>query len=284
MHVKPLEGSQQVKYRLLSAEKKSVTRVSESGEPLYDKPIRDLAPKVLVRDIETGSKVMIGNVVGYEVKNLENGQTINRPRFKGVRFVNQEVLVDATKNELYQYMERHNANESNPFRDRTKPAVYYRVDPKKKALKEYHTISMKGEAITWISAADHIELKSINDGLPKEMKVDMNKSWDEIKTEMLRLADKDPVTVMKYSRNRPLIVRLTIMECENYGILMWEEDRREWFFNDSETTTIANVQVGSDRYVALAEFLLSTKEENGRKILKQIQTKLKKFLNQGSPD
>jgi hypothetical protein len=281
MHVRPLAPGEVRIYRLIAADQLSSMQTDEAGNKLYNKPSRGISRQSFARDIETGERVMIGNVVSSTFIDRPDGsrQTIHKTAMPKFHQGNCRCTEDDFA--TVQYMERHDGNIDNPFRDKKKAPVFYCVNPKRKALDETNKVMVMAEALVWVGNADHTEIKAINDGLPDGLKINMNNDWEVIKGDMLKLTAKDPISVMKVSHNQLAVAKIAIMECENFGILMWDDKSRKWFYNDKEQETVASIEIGTNRIDGLLEYFGS--DDEGKKTYKRMVTKLKKFLNAGAP-
>ena len=282
MHVKQLApGEPAAIYRLIAADQKSAMVTDEKGNPINNNPAKSLAKQTLVRDIETGMKVMIGNVTSIKYRKDKDGNDVPVEVTSPPKFVRGNMRVTQDDFATMQYMERHDGNQDNPFRDKKKMPVYYRVNPKKKAMEETHQLSMLGEAIMWVSACDLMEIKAINSKLPDGMKLNMNNDFEIIKMELLKKTKDNPIEVMKASSNRAALIKVHIMEAENFNIIMWDEESRNWFYNDAEQETITTIEIGTDRVNGMVDYF---RTEEGKKLYMRMAGKLKKFLNMGSPN
>lgn len=277
MHVKPLVDGEVRIYRLIAADHPSAMVENKDGIRLNNNPARALSRQTEVYDITTGDKVMIGNVVSKKYITLPDGSNAEVGVTAPIKF--RDATVRLTKNDFasVQYMERHDGNIDNPYRDKKKQAFFYRVDPKKKAAVANNDIMMKADAILWVSGASLHELKSCAKSLPEGMKVNTDQEVEGMKADLLRLADKNPIAVLKASTDAKSIAKILIMESENYNIIMFEEEKREWFFNDDMVETITTVEIGKNKIEGLLEFFAT--DEDGKKRYKQIEAKLKRFLN-----
>lgn len=288
MHVKPLKSGEKVTYQLIEATKKSPTKKTEDDEPLNNSPSWRSAKRTMVKDIETGELVEISCVVGTKPFVYDDGPNKGKTQMQDVldvlKFNSSGVLEISDQDPfgMYQYAELHSANESNPFRDPNKPAKYFRLDAQKAAISESNKLLMKGEALAWIGSCDHIEIKAINTSLPDGFKLNMESDYEVIKAKLMELTDKDHIMVMKASNNKAAIAKITVMECEKYKIILWEEQSRKWFYNDEKMATIAEIEIGKNRYDGLVEVFKSGDE--GKKLYKRLTTTLEKFLNLGRPN
>jgi hypothetical protein len=288
MHVRPLAKDEVVIYQLIESTKLSPNAVDdETGEKKMNSPKWKSARQTMVRDFETGESVVIGCVVGQKPVTIKEGpnrgQIFNEDVLSVLKFDNGGFLkLSASDFGMYQYAERHSANESNPFRDASKQAKYFRLDPKRKAVGDSQNLTMKGDALAWIGTCDHIEIKAINESLPDGYKLNMESDYEVIKAQLLKLTDNDPIMVMKASNNKRAIVKITVMECEKFQIILWEENKREWFYNDDKMETLAKIEIGKNRYDGMVEFFKSN--EKGPQAYKRLETKLRKFLNMGAPN
>lgn len=281
MQVRPLQKGEFVIYRLIEADKVSPNAVDKNGRPVNNNPSWQSAKQTLVRDIETGEKVMIGNVVNVKPEKNFDGTTRYVDVTAPMKFTDANLRVDDQTFATYQFAERHDANMDNPFRDQSKPAKYYRVDVKKRALSENNKNAILADALSWINTCDHIEIKAINKSLPDGFKLNLDSDFEIIKSELFKLTMKDPIMVMKASNNRQAIAKIICMEAEYFHIILWEEKERKWFFNDEKMEDLATIEIGKNRIDGLVEFL---KTENGKKFYLRLSNRLKKYLNQGAPN
>lgn len=277
MRVQLLKEGEFVIYRLIEADKISPNATDMEGGPVYQSPVRNLARMSRVFDIEKKQPILIGNVVELIPKTDSNGNQVIEEICKGISFTDGMIQVGADKNNTYQYLERHNANRDNIFRNPTLQAVYYRVDPRKKAIEETNKFDILTDALAWIqSGADAKEFMAINNNLPEGKKVDMNQSEKGIKAAFYKLAMEDPMLVMKSSSHALAILKITVMECERYNIILWDESDRKWFFNSEKVEDLVTVEIGTDRVAGLVEYLRTTE---GRKKHAQLKNKLNMFLS-----
>jgi len=286
MWVKPLKPGEVVTYQLAEATEISSTHTGEKGEPKLKSPSWKSARQTMVRDFETGENVIIGCVVARKPFTIKEGPSKSQVGYEEVlgtlKFPGGFLKCTHENFEEYQYAERHSANGSNPFRDPNKPIKYYRLDAKKAAISNSNNLLMKGEALAWIGTADHIEIKAICSSLPDGFKINLDSDFEVIKDELLKLTDKQPILVMKVSNNKATIAKITVMECERFQIIMWDEEKRIWFYNDEKMETLANIEIGQNKYDGMVQVF--KKEENGRKIYQRLESRLKKFLNLGKPN
>lgn len=282
MQVKPLVGEEYVIYRLLASDTDSPNIVDDQGKPIKCNPVRVLARQTLVQDFETGNKVMIGNVVSHKPIKKEDGSYRYEDVTKSIRFDDGFYRVNADQNATYEYLERHNANASNIFRDRKQPAVYYKVDAKKVAMTLNNKNAMLADALSWVSSADDKEIKAINEFLPIGKKLNMESHFEVIKGELFKITLEDPIMVMKASSNRDAISKIVVMESEYFNIIIWDEQTRKWFFNEEGQEELVTLEIGKNRIGGLVEYFFSGAE--GKKCYKRVESRLKKFLNIGNPN
>lgn len=289
MHVKPLQKGEVVTYQLIESTKVSPVKTNDkTGEKLNNSPSWRSARYTMVKDFETGELVEISCVVGSKPFTYNDGPNKGRSGMQDVldtlKFSSSGILeiTSDTPFGLYQFAERHSANDSNQFRDPHKQAKYFRLDPKRSSVLESNKLLMKGEALAWVGTCDHIEIKAINASLPDGYKLNMESDYEVIKAKLMELTDKEPIMVMKASNNKAAIAKIAVMEAEKFLIILWEEKTREWFYNEEKMETIAMLEIGKNRYDGLVEFFKSSKE--GNRMYQRLETRLKKFLNLGKPN
>jgi hypothetical protein len=281
MHVKNLRDGEVAIYQLIGAGEISPNRKTQDDDPVYKNPSWQSSRTTMVRDIETGDVVMIGNVTGKR-PNPAKTKNNNEPEFidllSPMKFVNGFLRLTHLDNPTFQYAERHNANQSNPFRDESKKARYFRVDPKRQAIADNARREILADALSWVMTCDKKEIEAINKQLPDGFKLNMDDHMEVIVGKLFDYTQKDPVTVMKASGDKKTIAKITVLEAEKYQIIIWDNDNRTWFFNDEKMEEIHKVPIGKNRVDGLVE---SFGTPDGHKYYLRVITRLKKFLNRG---
>lgn len=284
MHVRPLKNGEFVIYRLIKADEISPNIVDKDDVKITNNPSWSTAKFTWVNDLELGQKVQIGNVTGLEAKRDDKGNITNPPVYTEkctpAKF-NPNCRVDYTANATYEFLERHDANLDNPFRDQSKPPKFYRVDVKKRALTENNKNAILADALSWINTCNHTEVKAINASLPDGKKLNMDSDYEVIKSELFKLTKEDPIMVMKASTHRQAIAKIVVMECEFFQIILWEEGDRKWFFNNEKQEDITTIDIGKNRIDGMVDFF---KTDEGKKMYMRLTTRLRMFLNNGSPN
>jgi hypothetical protein len=280
MRVTPLKGV--AIYRLIKSDEISPTATDINGNKKFSNPSWKSADKFQIRDIETGQMVLIGNVVSVKAVKEPNGALRYDPVTAALKFTDGTLRITDKEQATYEAAERHNANRDNPFRDDSKPAIYYRIDARKYAASQNNKNAILAESLMWVTNLDHIKIKALNQDLPDGKKLNLDSEYEVIKDQLFKLTQEDPIMVMKASDNRATIAKIVVMECERFQIILWDNEKRVWFFNDEKQLTIMEVEIGKNRIDALAEF--GKTDDEGRKFFIKMQQRLSKFLNKGAPE
>lgn len=268
MHVKPLQEGQTAIYRLMGSGKlhpKSKKPINPSG--------LSLKGKTTVIDRKTRRPVTIMNVAAYIPTELPSGDTKMVPRAQRAVWGKEGILaVNASQPELYAFLERHNANASNEFRDPSRRPLFFRVNRELEREEKMISNDLELEARLLVRDAGPSELKSIAEGFDKNPNMDIG----DLRIMLSNMAKQRPLQVIKHSNNKALKRKIFIKEGHDQFLILYQEAEKTWHWNnpDMENTEICRVEVGEDKYEKLAEVL---KSPAGRKHERTLHAELQKL-------
>lgn len=267
LHVKPLGEGEIAKYRLKKTDQTDVTRTEESsGQKLKHQQVYSFVGRKRIYDPFNKKRVMIENVSSFKHIKLPDGQTKEEAIVARLLFDRTgEIVLTERDNEKYAFMERMDENESNEFRDPKVTAKFYRVDPKKQAMKELENDYVKVDALVWVRDAKETELRTIYNALDKETRKDINADdLEQLKKGIFKLAEKSPILVLKASTNKVAKVKVQCMDAERYRVITFDEGDagagRRWVSIAGKPETICVVEPGVHKIDGLVSFFLKDQE------------------------
>ncbi len=260
MQVRPLKEGEKVIYRLVGAgrlDPKTKTPIFAAG--------LSLKGKTMVKDKKTGTMKLIMNVAGYRPIEMPDGTIRNEPIPGRVVFgKSNDITVTSNDPELYGFLERHNANESNPHRDTGRRALFFRVDTSKIAEKKILDEDLELEARLYVRDADLVDLKPII----KAFKISENLSPEEMKYQLLQKAKRNPLGVINASAKKDLKHKVWVHDAFDNAIVSWDEEERIIAWNlDDNMNDILRVEVGQKPKETMVEFLSSTEGKSTERLL-----------------
>lgn len=195
----------------------------------------------------------------------------NRPDIRqkvgSPKFVRGQAVVDIMRNyHQYLWWELHPGNLTNKFRDKSKPALFERIDIK------YYNPHM-----------DQVRQEIKLDAMQYVRKLDPQKALDlatalsiptfqqqpaAIKTALYVMAEKDPEKVLYKSPNPYLSTMMEIMRAIDLGILEYDSMRKQYYFGQSINEPFFVVPMDENPHESLAKFLVD--DENGEEIKKRM--------------
>lgn len=282
LKVAELKEGESAIYKLIVADYKDLSRRDQKDNPLLSNPGRRMNHSSKIWDPIKRKRVTIRNIVGYETINTENGERdkviLERIFFKGgVKSVTPDQL------ETYAFLERTNGNRDNPFRDRSKKAVYYRVNPVRMAIRDMENDLLLLDALNYVSKADFITLKAMFKSMDKTAKSEIDAStFETLKRGIFKYAQKNPILAMKASENNEAKLKIQIMEAEHFNVIKFDEGddaigaKRTWFFIDEKMSTICEVELAVHKIDGLIEHF---KTDEGKVSYRLITDRLKTVLN-----
>lgn len=289
LHVTPLQKNQVAIYKLIDSEKDDPAMTDLEGKPRKRTPGYTICGKKKIYDAVAGKTVEIENASTKQVIRTPFGE-ITKTRPEPIRFTSQKpaITVRHDEPEKYAFMERIYENADNPFRvgAKVKP-VFYRVDPRKRVMKDNEIREFKLEAMNWVyKEADYTALKACAAKV-KQMRQDLNirvdysdadasLGFEMLKRELGAVAETDPMTLVKGSSKTELVMKLQIKDCKRFYVIMFEENTRTWFHNDTATSKICVVEAMKNPEEELLKFF-ATDKDGGKHYTKMVET-LKAFL------
>lgn len=287
LRVKPLEKGQVAVYRLIKSNEVDESRVDiATGKKKNKSPGFSLSDRKSIYDRVAKHTVIIGNVTSFRQETMPDRSIKMVPVTSRVYFEpGKNVTITEEQQMTYEFLERCNENASNPYRDPKKPLIFERVDVAKKEINKLEKNELLSVAVQWVSAADDVELKTINESLPDSMKANLNLGFSHIKNHIFELALKEPELVLKASTNDKAKAKIQIMQASRLQIIMFTDggtkSARQWFWNEDSRPTLLEVAIGDNKYDALVQHFIS---KEGAKDYKSMVTKIKAFLNYNGHD
>jgi hypothetical protein len=175
------------------------------------------------------------------------------------RFSRGQAVVDIMRNyHQYLWWELHPGNKTNKFRDKSKPALFERID-----LKHYnpHMDMIRKEL-------EFDAMKYIR-GLQAGQVIDLATALDipvvgvqpsALKTDLYTLAQKDPEKVLFKAPDEIMSTTIEIMRAVDLGILDYDALRKQYFFAQNINEPLFVVPMDEIPYEALAKYLVGTEE------------------------
>ncbi len=252
MHVDPIKEGETKTFKLLATGIKKVGR-NAAGKPMYNRPAQSLTGECTIYDRYRNKPIVIGNVVSMAKVEQPDGSD----RFK---YVTKDVYFDRTgrihlgfdKNNQFAFLMRRNENKSNPFRDKTKKALFYLVDKAEAArltLQDEDT-SLDARLLVRDAAIEDLKLMGKGLGLDTEQDPSMLKA---ALTKIVN-ATGGPTKIIKASKNEDLKTRIAIKEGVELMYIKFGEQMWHWFADGKEILTVEPAQNSVD---ALTEHFLS---------------------------
>lgn len=281
MRVKPLGLGETAVYKLVDADREDLTSIIEgtNKHPTCN-PGYHLNGEKRIFDPFAGKNIVIRNIIGEKaLKDEKTGEIKYIPDVAMVHFRRGTVIVTADMPETYVFMERCNENQSNPYRKKGSPDIFYRVDREAKAQTSLVEDEMLADAMLWIKSADHDELRSICANLPDKDKVSLNQSVPQIKADLFKKAQKNPYTILTASNDKESKIKIQVMDAERYEVILFGEGDvetlRAWYWNEPKTGKIIDVEVGQNKIEALLDHFMTTE---GKGDYTKMATKLRAAL------
>lgn len=288
LYVKPLKENEVVVYKLCATDEIDYSRMeidpngNDTGRFRKKSPGWITSDRYTVYDPKLGRRVIIGNVVSLKQEIMPDRSTKDIPVLGRVKFeMGKAVTLTSKDQNTYEFLERLDQNRDNPFRDKNKPAKFYRVDERRVAEDKNHKNLVLADALMWIGSADQTEIKTINAGLPPGMKLNMNDPYEVIKSQLFDLTKDNPIMVMKASNNTKVKIKIQVMDASKFEVIFFEDEKREWIFNRGERAKIMSVDIGKNKVDALVEFFQSSE---GVKFYRGMVSEMKTFLKSGAPE
>lgn len=224
--------------------------------------------KTTIKDPETGRTVTIGNVKRQEDDGsftFENIKVMAADRGKIV--LHEERPSDDA---IYNLLELHEQNESNPYRDKTQQPLFKRIDRLKDAQDQKALNDMLFKALQAIDMMSMEEKRLIHSA-------EGGSYTDEaiiIDTSLAEKAKKDPEYFYKLVDSPLVKVKALVKQAQDFDVIQFDQQQHRfiWAKNKEAIATLDRVE-GANILDQMADYLNTHKE--GLKIQKQIETVLK---------
>jgi hypothetical protein len=275
VHVPLLKEGETAVFRLAQSHSVS-NRYDENGNRLPNNPIQQLAGQHTFIDPKKGA-VVIGNVVEFVPKN-KNGEMVLEPKCGPVEFVNSMLVCDHTKNDLYQYLMRRNDNRSNPFRDKSRRAVFYLEDKGKEIESKAADFELEDTAVLFVKSASLTDINALLENLDSKLKARVPKksTMEEMKIALRQLIREGHSTeILKASNDRESKVKVQLKECLEWGIIKKNTEKMTWVFTKTGETLL-EIEPGVPEIDALYKYFVKN-TENKEKYRKMVYEELSKI-------
>lgn len=186
------------------------------------------------------------------------------------RFVRGQHMCDIMKNyHQYLWWELHPGNKNNKFRDKSKAAMFERVDNKHhNPHVEQVRMEIKIDAMNYVRSLQADQCMDLAAALDiPTFRVQPN----DIKTALYVMAESDPEKVMYKSHNKAISVTITVMRAIDFGIIDYDAMRKQYFFAQNPQP-IFQVPLDESPTASLAKHLVNTEEGNA------LREKMEEFI------
>jgi hypothetical protein len=296
MQVAPLQKGQVAIYKLIESDLDDPTHEDLNGKKLKRSPGYTLCGQEEIYDRIAGQEVIISTKKRNRKIKTAVGEINVSDKAEPVRFTSSKPAIAVKDNQpdVYGYMERSNKNASNPFRDKSKKAIFYRVDAQRKARENNAKSEFRLDAMNWVlKEATHQELIACAEKV-KQLRPDVQIRTDYknseastghelLKRELFALAETDPYSIIKGSTKIDSVVKMQVQDAESFQIILFTDGKsiatskqNTWWHNDENVTTICVVEHGKDKYEALLEFF--RKDPKGEVHYKKMMEQLNRML------
>lgn len=287
LKITELKDGESAIYRLVIADYKDLSRLDQKDKPLNSSPGRKMSGTTTIYDPVTKKKIKIRNIESYRTIVTEFGEK-EVPVVKRFHFPKGgQVSVIAEQRETYAWLERHDGNRDNPFRDRSKPVLFYRVNNAKQAIKDMENNLVLMDALEYVNKADFIKLKMIYENMDKSAKQRCNPgSFETLKRDIFNYTKEYPILVMKCIDSKvddtanTVKLKIQMMEAEHFNIIKFDDGdngvvERGWYFIDAKMSQICEVELAVHKIDGLIEHF---KTEEGKVNYKKVMERLKQVL------
>lgn len=234
-----------------------------------------------VWDKTKNQPVIIKNITGYETVQDRDGKDSLREIVSHVEFDNTGMCyVNHKQPETYLWLARDDRNASNPFRDKSKEAVWYEVLEVNTKEREQFRFNLEYDAQTLARNPNIKEVIAIATVLAKKKLIDVNLSGpaQDIRYEVMKCCSINPKEVIRAAKDKQAILKLDIQDASNLGEIEYQHDGNAWVWpKEYENNVIHKVTPGEDPLEALAKYLLTDKDEAAAAMLKKLKNTLKEL-------
>jgi hypothetical protein len=223
------------------------------------------APQMYFSDPGNKNKrLLIQNIVGYEPKETDRGDRIDKPIIEYFRFGSTGSMILKMGEEDQIYFGRvHNKNSTNPHRDKKAPAIFYEVDEKKEISLAGNILVYKRMALNMVSDADDEMLLDFAKKISRSgrYKFDLE-DIDKLKLQLEQTADSKSIDFLAGVREEKSYARLVVdhLEASKHILFDSHPGQLAWKFRfrpGNKSDVIFKVTAEKVAKKELLEYLLS---------------------------
>ncbi len=247
-----------------------------SIDPLTNEPCNisgaTLSGISTVWDNEKGEIVMIKNITGVSIGKDKDGKEVTEEIVSPIEFDNTGMCyVNHKQPETYLFLSRDNRNQSNPFRDKSVPALWYEVtDVNVKEVQRFQS-NLRYDALHLVKTSDIKAVIAIAEILAEQklisIKIKGNTNTTDIRAEIEGVCEVNPSAVIRAGKEKLPKVKLDIQDAVNHSEIEFQTDGNTWVWKneDWDTKTIYKTTPGHDPVEELAQYLLKEEEDMAKK-------------------
>lgn len=170
--------------------------------------------------------------------------------------------------EAYEFMELCNYNASNPKRDETIPALFYRVDLKKESDSRRKGRSTKRQALNLAAEMGAADIRNFVAMMGWQEDQDLVVLRDKVE----EYAESHPEEFVRRSKNKQNAIYALISRAKTARVITFDGASNTWKWSDSQEQ-ICTVARGTKKEDSLVAHLVES--EHGGEVLKALKTALK---------
>lgn len=269
----PLTRRKNAIYELINMRRED-PRITE-GPRMVEIPPFQLSPIYEIydrfeEDMARATKVMVYsnkiNVTEYYnmVDSLKNTSTT--PSLDMPEFINGQVMIDVeSEYTKYVWWELHPLNGSNKFRDKTKPALFKRVDIEfSSPYLQLMKMDMKLDAEKYVIGLDSDKLQQLGAAFGMST---TTMSMQDLRLDLRLKAQRQPEEILFKSPENHATQMRNVISGMSLGILDYRPETQEYFFEDNQV--FFQVPLEQPPLESLAKFLASEKGIKERATLEE---------------
>jgi hypothetical protein len=219
-----------------------------------------------VYDTEWKRNVLIKNIVGQTVAE-KDGKQVTEEIVEDIEFDNSGMCyVRHTEPEKYLFMCRHDACKTNPFRQKSKPALWEEIIPVNIKEAQKFNMDLEFDALTTVKNLEAKDIIALAETLAIKKLIDVNVSGklSDVRFEVEKYCKVNPTEVIKASKAKLPKIKLDIQDAIAMKEIEFESENNEWVWSNKhgKSKTILSVTPSHDPIDSLATFLLKEEEEN----------------------
>tara|TARA_R110002167_G_scaffold110108_2_gene280387 strand:- start:925 stop:1773 length:849 start_codon:yes stop_codon:yes gene_type:complete len=221
----------------------------------------------VVYDPETNTNRKIQYIPG-ESSIFADEQQKDAKAKDSINFNNGFIMVPHTNPTLKRYLDVCNANSSNPHRDTLIDEVFSKVDNQDKAKINLDAIKLINQAVGLALDMPLVQLI----GYAKVLRVNTDKTTEEIRWDMKGLAEKNPVDFISGLNDPRTEMKQVILLADEYGVITLGKAHVTW----DNGNVICAVPIGVEPEDRLLDFAM---EGEGEKVYSEIERRLDQASN-----